>query len=84
MTVKELINRYYALHPDWHFFDKETLKFFGEKISEMYLAEDTVTVNSWDGTHECYVLYSIQHNHPNGKTLVKHYFDTETLEDIHV
>lgn len=83
MTVNELICEYQNRFPDGHFFDKETLKFFGEKKSEMRVSRKLVTVTDYRGKkHSCYCLSTVQHNAPNGAITVKHYFDTETFREV--
>ena len=83
ISVNQLIDRYQSKHPNGHFFDRETLKFFGERISEMRVLKGTVIVTSCGGEkHKCYMLSSRQHNHPGGPKRVYHYFDVETYDDV--
>ena len=42
MTVYELKARYLEKHPNGHFFDPETLKYFGETLSTMRVLRETV------------------------------------------
>ncbi len=58
---------------DSHFFDEDTLKFFGETLSSMYVYAKTAVING----KECYVLSSKQH----GKRKY-HYFSVESYEHI--
>lgn len=83
-TIQELKDAYYEKHPDYHFFDPETLKFFGERLSEMYLYKKTEKVKDICGEeHTCYVIRSVQHKHPvHSHKTVYHYFDTETLDTV--
>lgn len=83
-TVGDLIDAYYKHHPDGHFFDRQTLKFFGERRSEMRLLKKTVQVTSAGGyAHECYVLSSVQRPGPPLKRRrTYHYFDIHTFDDI--
>lgn len=83
-TVGDLADAYYRSHPDGHFFDPGTLKFFGERRSEMRLLKGTVKITSAGGyEHECYVLSSVQRPGPPLKPRRKyHYFDVETFEDV--
>lgn len=76
MTVRELIEKHTKNFPDSHYFDKETLQFFGERISEMRVLKQTVI--NIDG-RECYVLSSYQRN--IGKRHYS-YFDVNTFEEI--
>lgn len=82
-SVYGLISAYQRKHPNGHFFDHDTLKFFGERISEMYLFKATEKKkDSLGNIHECYVLSSLQRKHPSGARRTWHYFDVETLDDI--
>ena len=79
----ELREAYKITHPDGHFFDKETLKFFGERMSEMRLLKDKEVVKDYHGeNHTCYVLRKNQRNHPSGPRIHYSYFDQDTLEII--
>lgn len=79
----DLRGAYYAKHPNGHFFDYETLKFFGESMSTMRLLKGTVKVTDVCGEqHTCYVLSSLQRKHPSGPRRTRHYFDVETLDDV--
>lgn len=82
-TAYGLRDAYYGKHPGGHFFDHDTLKFFGETMSSMRLLKDKVIVTDCMGEkHTCYVLSSLQRKHPCGPRRKYHYFDIETLEDI--
>lgn len=83
-TVEDLKEAYYEKHPDYHFFDPGTLKFFGERLSEMRMLKKTERVKDILGEeHLCYVVSSIQHKHPvHPHTRVYHYFDVETLDTV--
>ena len=83
MTVYELIENYQRTHRNGHFFDRDTLRFFGERISEMRVLATTATIKDYSGEkHECYMLSSVQHKAPGGKKRVYHYFDTTTFDTI--
>lgn len=41
-SVYGLIGEYQRMHPNGHFFDRDTLKFFGETVSSMRLLKGTV------------------------------------------
>lgn len=80
MDARTLIRLHRKYQPDSHFFSKETLRFFGERISEMRVLKGTVTI---DG-HECWMLSSRQRNAPEGvKQRRYHYFDINTLEVVY-
>ena len=83
MDVYELILKHEQNFPHSHFFDRETLKFFGERISEMRMFKDPVIVKGYDNEkHKCYVLSTLQRKHPFGKRRAYHYFDVNNFERI--
>lgn len=83
MTIHELIKTYYEKNPDGHYFDKDTLRFFGERISDMYVLKDTVKIKDISGEkHEAYVISRLQRKHPGGPRRTYAYFDVDTLNDI--
>lgn len=68
MTPSELKHQYESKHPDGHFFDRKTLKFFGDTMKN-YGCRDA-------GSHwELYRKRPVKHG-VNGS----HYFDKVTLE----
>lgn len=82
-SVYGLIGAYQQKHPNGHFFDSDTLRFFGERISEMRLLKGTTEVtDSLGQVHTCYCLSSLQRKHPIGPRRKYHFFDVETLDDI--
>ena len=83
MTIYEFIEKYRVAQPDGHFFDRETLRFFGERLSEMRVLRDTAIIECDDGkTRECYVLSRFQRKHPRGPRRTYAFFDIETLDDV--
>ena len=83
MTVYSLIENYNKHHPDGHFFDDNTLRFFGERVSEMRVLKKTETITTYRGRkHECYCLSSLQRKAPGGARRAYHYFDVETFDSI--
>ena len=83
MTVSELIYQYKSHNPHGHYFDRDTLKFFGERQSEMHVAKDIVVVKDAGGMiHKAYCLSSRQRNYPGGPRRKYTYFDVETFQDI--
>lgn len=82
-NVYMLIDKYNINNPSGHFFDADTLKFFGERISDMRISADTVEVTDYYGnTHECIELRSTQRNAPNGTRHAYHYFDIDTWKEV--
>ena len=77
------VNDYKEKYPNYHTFDKETLKFFGERISDMRILKSLATVTDYsDEKHECYVLSTFQRNHPDGARRKYRYFDVKNLKDV--
>lgn len=78
--VYDLKREHERKHPGSHFFNKDTLSFFGESMSQMRLYKKTTQVTDILGeSHTCYVLSSLQRKHPAGPTRMLHYFDVDTL-----
>ena len=83
MPVWKLVDIYQGKHPGGHFFDRDTLKFFGEMLSDMRVLSETETIKDCSGEkHECYVLSRLQRKHPAGPRRTYAYFDVETLDHI--
>jgi len=83
MTVYALKARHEGKHPGSHFFDPDTLRFFGERLSDMRVLKQLETVTSAGGeTHTCYCLSSLQRKAPGGPRRAYHYFDAETYAHI--
>lgn len=85
-NVDDLIEDYYEQNPEGHYFDEETLSFFGEKKSEMEVNSNIWIVDPYDNgnTHECYKLTSIQRNAPKGVNKFKErYFDVNDLSIVY-
>lgn len=82
-TAYELKNAHMEKHPNSHYFDSETLKFFGESMSTMRVLKNTAKIKDVSGDmHTCYIL-SKRSKGFNGKYTRKYdYFDTETLSHV--
>lgn len=78
MSIYTLIENHKRNHPNSHYFDRDTLKWFGERISEMRVLQKTVKKNG----HECYVVSSYQHKAPKGLERHYSYFDCVTFEEM--
>ena len=82
-NINEFIRAYYKKNPEGHYFDPETLKFFGERVSDMRLLKKTVKIKDILGVeHEAYVISRLQRNYPGGARRTYAYFDVNTLNDI--
>lgn len=81
ITLSELIREYKKRNS--HYFDKDTLKHWGEKLSDMYILQKTVFIKDIRGQmHECIVLSKISKDF-FGKPFRKYdYFDVNTLNRI--
>lgn len=83
MSVQELIKKYYEHQPNGHYFDEQTLNFFGETVSKMKVLSVFETIKDCFGNiHKCYVLKKYSANYPGGGRWTYAYFDCETFEDI--
>lgn len=83
MEIYGLINKYYQHHPTGHYFDDTTLRFFGERKSEMRVLKGTIKVTDICGDeHECYMVSSVQHKAPGGAKRHYAYFDTTTFDHV--
>lgn len=83
MNVYTLRDRYYQNNPDGHFFDHDTLKFFGETMSSMRVLTKTDKIRGYDGTvHECYCFSTLQRKYPGGARRAYHWFDINTYDEI--
>jgi hypothetical protein len=79
--VWQLMEKFNELHPKSYFFSRGTLRFFGERISEMRLFKRIHTIHTDNGEKDCYILSVKQRNAPEGvKQRVYKYFDAETLD----
>jgi hypothetical protein len=82
-NIHSFIRDYYEKHPNGHYFDPDTLKFFGERLSDMRIYKAIEVKEDYQGTkHDCYVVSRLQRKHPNGPKRTLVYFDVKTLEDI--
>ena len=83
MTVYGLMQEHKRRFPSSHFFDAETLRFFGERLSEMRVLRGVVTVKDISGhDRRAYVLSSRQRKAPGGPRRKYHFFDAETFDNI--
>ena len=81
--INGLISEYYKKNPDGHFFDPDTLKFFGETVSTMRLLKGTSKITDICGEeHEVYTISRLQRKYPGGARRTYAYFDVETLDDV--
>lgn len=83
MTVEILMEEYLTRNPGGHFFDTKTLKFFGERVSEMRVLKGVTVISDRNGKqHLCYTLSTLQRKNPAGPKRHYAFFDVETFEVI--
>ena len=81
--IYELRSEYYRKRPNGHYFDYETLKFFGESLSTMYLYKNTVQVKDISGEiHTCYKISKRGKDWRGNRRTTYAYFDVETLDNV--
>jgi len=82
-NIDDLIYQYYKKNPNGHFFDYDTLKWFGESRSRMRLLKGTTFITKWNGEKvECYIISKYSAKYPGGGRTTYAYFDVNTLEDV--
>ena len=79
-TLGSLIDDIQSRPGNKYMFDRDTLKFFGVRLSESRLLKQTVWITSKDGPVECYAISELQRNAPGGPARKYQYFNVDTLE----
>ena len=83
MDIYKLKREYERTHPDGHYFDRDTLKWFGESLSTMRVLKGTVEITDCLGvTHTCYMISKLSRNYPGGARRTYAYFDINTFDDV--
>lgn len=82
MRVAEFVSLYRQNRPDGHFFDKETLHFLGEKVSEMTYNGVTVITDFMGHRRDVHELRTVQHDSGLGTRWTLNYFDTDTFDQV--
>lgn len=81
--IYDLRNAYLCTHPNGHWFDSDTLAFFGESLSTMYLLKGTYRVKDCLGVeHSCYKVSKLSRKYPGGPRRTYAYFDVNTFDDV--
>lgn len=82
LTPSQLKAKYIEHNPDGHFFDKETLKHWGNRMKDMTVNPIITPIKDCDSElHYVYVLYI---NSPTEQHDVKtYYFDSETFKLVY-
>lgn len=86
MEFWELKNKIINKGGESHFFDPDTLKFFGERLSEMKVLKDTFKITDVCGEeHECFCISVTRRKNAFGACKpykYYHYFDTTTYKHV--
>lgn len=70
-------------HKGSYYFSKSTLRFFGERLSDMYILKNTQIKKSSSGDiHECFVLSKLSKSWDGVKFRNYDYFDINTLKRV--
>ena len=79
-TLGSLIEDIQSRPGNRNMFDRDTLNFFGVRLSESRLLKRTVWLNTRFGPVECYAINELQRNAPGGPVRKYQYFNVDTLE----
>ena len=83
MDIYKLREMHLRKHPNSHWFDTETMKFFGESLSTMQVLKKPAKVTDICGNqHTCFVVSKIGKDAFWNRRRSYAYFDVETLEYI--
>lgn len=83
MTAYGLMKAHMKAFPKSHYFDRDTLKFFGERLSEMYVLKSKAIIeDSLSEKHTCYILSKSSKGQDGKRRRTYGYFDTETFEEV--
>ena len=81
MTVYDLMEK--TRHTEPHFFDRDTLKWFGENLASMKVLKEHATITDYSGIkHDCVVLSKLTRKYPSGPRRTYAYFDATTWTQI--
>lgn len=81
MSPSQLKAAHLAAHPDSHFFDRDTMRHFGDTMANFGCRRETVADHRGVVTHHCWELYR---KRPVRCGLqAPHYFDRQTLAIVH-
>ena len=86
MTFYELKNKVETKGGESFFFNPDTLKFFGERLSDMRLLKTkAIITDCMDNKHTCYIVSAIRRKNAFGHCRPythHHYFDIETFHHV--
>ena len=79
----QFLSDYKKHNPNGHYFDPDTLKWFGERLSDMRILKGTSIIKNCYGEDvEVYVISRYQRKYPGGARRTQAYFDIRTFDDI--
>ena len=88
-TIQDYNNDFYYFYHDYqwlqgdHYFDEDTLNFFGEQMSDFKILENKIVVKDFnDKKHTCFVLSKVSQDFTGRYFRNYDYFDVNTLERI--
>ena len=80
MTASEIKYQYQS-RDNGYYFDRDSMKFFGDTMSNYYVPAATVEIETWSG--EKHTCYELQRRRPVKHGLTKSaYFDVETFDVV--
>lgn len=86
MNIYQIKNKMETIGKESHFFDHETLSFFGERLSEMNVLKNKVIITDILGKdHICYIISATRRKNAFGKCKpykYYHYIDSTTFEHV--
>ena len=81
MTASELKYQHELYNPNSHFFDRQTMKFFGDRMSNYYVPASTVSITNSLG--EKFICYELQRKRPVKLGCTSSaYFDIATFKRV--
>ena len=82
-SINQFVRAYYEKNPDGHYFDHDTLKFFGESISTMRVLKGLSIIRDYMGNERKVICISkLSRKYPGGARRTYGYFDPDSLEDV--
>ena len=82
-SINQFVRAYYEKNPDGHYFDRDTLKFFGESISTMRVLKGLSIIKDYMGNERKAICISkLSRKYPGGACRTYGYFDPDSLEDV--
>lgn len=80
-SIHDFINHYNTVNGGY-FFDNDTLKCFGERLSDMRVLKGTRILPVDGQDIEVYTISVLQRNYPGGARRTYKHFDVNTMDDM--